>query len=332
MTARQLKWTGRYLYRLQGEKGSILIVALWSLLFLAALAVVVNAYTRSQLDVSAKLKHRVKMHYLAKAGVKRAILEIENDTADSYDALKDAWSNNEDAFKEIRLGDGMFTIVLVDEERKVNINKASYPVLKNFFEIVGETTSQEASDIAASIIDWRDEDGEPRENGAESGYYLTLDPAYTCKDGDFEVLEELLLVKGMTQEIFNKVSNRITVYGAGAVNINTTDELVLRSLGIGESLAEKIIHFRNGNDGEEATSDDNIFEAVGTIREALDKREGLSQEEIKELNAVSAAGFLSVRSDNFRGQSVGQIKGADKSTQITFVFDRNKVVKYWRED
>ena len=356
MIIRPLKWIGRYLSRLQGNsayigKGSILIVVLWSLFFLSALALAVNAYIRSQLDLAAKLKDRAKMHYLAKAGVKRAILEIENDTTDSCDALKDAWSNNEDGFKEIKLGDGMFSIVrrllpplaeeagepeirygLVDEERKININKAPYSVLKNSFEIIGETTSQEAGDIAASIIDWRDEDEEPRENGAESGYYLSFSPGYACKNEDFEVLEELLLVKGMTQEIFNKAKDSITVYGEGAVNINTTDELILRSLGMGESLVEKIIYFRNGSDGEEATSDDNVFETVEAIAETLGSAEGLSREEISQLKGVLGAGLLSVRSDNFRGQSLGQMRNTDKSAQITFVFDRNKVIKYWREE
>ena len=97
-------------------------------------------------------------------------------------------------------------------------------------------------------------------------------------------------------------------------------------------LVEKIIHFRNGSDGEEATSDDNVFEIVKAIAETLGSAEGLSQEEIGQLKGVLGAGLLSVRSDNFRGQSLGQMRNTDKSAQITFVFDRNKVIKYWREE
>ena len=364
MVRGMLSWIGQCLFRWQDrigrvscglcrakkrntKRGSILIVVLWSLFFLSMLAVAVNAYVWPSLSLAGKLRDRAKMHYLAKAGVKRAILEIERDVTDSYDALNDSWSNNEDGFKEIELGDGTFSVQriaysgqgieeikygLVDEERKININKTSYVVLKQFFEIVGEAASQQASDIAASIIDWRDEDDEPQENGAENGYYLTLSPGYPCKNKDFEVLEELLLIKGMSQGVFDKVKDRITIYGTGAVNINTADELVLRSLGMAESLAEKVVHFRNGGDGKEATSDDNVFQSAGTIAETLNSTGNLSEEELSQLNSILGAGLLSVRSDNFMGQSFGKLAGKEVSRKIVFVFNRNKVLKHWREE
>jgi len=240
----------------QGEEGTILIGVLWSLFFLGALAVSINAYVWPQLDLAERLKDRTKMNYWAKAGVQRAIFEIiEEDTTDAYDALNESWSNNEEEFKEVTLGEeGSFSIKyqvgdseeesrygLIDEERKININKAPEATLARFFEIVGETASLEASEMAAAVMDWLDEDDEPRENGAESAYYQGLVPGYPCKNKDFEVLEELLLVKGMTQEIFDNIKERLTIHGAGAVNINTADGLVLRSLEMDESLAEKII-------------------------------------------------------------------------------------------
>jgi len=370
MTKGMLNWRGQCLYQWQDrkrfrlhascfmlhaenvrragyEKGSILIVVLWSLFFLSMLAVAVNAYIHPQLSLAGKLKNRVKTHYLARAGVKRAILEIERDTTDSYDALNDPWSNNEDGFKEMELGDGRFTISyqttddrqqtterygLVDEERKININKVSYTVLKNFFEIAGKVASQQASDIAASIIDWRDKNDEPQENGAESGYYLTLDPPYPCKNGDFEVLEELLLVKGMSWKVFDKVKDKITIYGTGAVNINTADKVVLQSLGMSKVLVEKVIHFRKGADGREATEDDNIFKNVNTIVSTLINSEGLSKSEIAQINELIHNGLICVYSSNFKGRSIGKVKGSQKSTEIIFVVDRNKVLKYWRED
>ena len=328
------------------QRGSILIIALWSLVLLSALAVAIYARVRPQLSLAGKLKERAQLYYLAKAGVRRALLEIENDPTDSCDALKDSWGNNEAIFKEVELGVGIFSIVsrlageaeddvkygLIDEERKINLNKASHSVLKSFFEVAGGTTSQEAEGIAASVIDWRDADDEHRENGAESGYYLTLAPGYPCKNQEFQVLEELLLVKGMTQELYDKVSGRMTIYGSGRVNINTADKLVLRSLGMGQTLAEKIIHFRKGNDGEEATVDDDVFESVSAIAVILDNAEDLGDEEISQLNGVLSRGFLSVCSNTFRGHAVGRMKNTDKSVQITFVCNRDKTIRYWRED
>jgi hypothetical protein len=56
-------------------------------------------------------------------------------------------------------------------------------------------------EIADSIIDWRDTDEQVSATGAESEYYQSLQPPYQCKNGPFETVEELLLVKGMTPEL-----------------------------------------------------------------------------------------------------------------------------------
>jgi len=53
-------------------------------------------------------------------------------------------------------------------------------------------------EIADCILDWLDEDDEPREFGAEIDTYSSLDPAYAPKNGPLEAIEELLLVEGVT--------------------------------------------------------------------------------------------------------------------------------------
>ncbi len=56
-------------------------------------------------------------------------------------------------------------------------------------------------DVADSIMDWMDPDDEPREFGAEVDYYAALQPGYAPKNGPFESLEELLLVRGVFPEL-----------------------------------------------------------------------------------------------------------------------------------
>jgi len=336
---------------LRNNKGSVIIVALWALFILGILALAINSYVRPQLSVAEELKYRTKMLYAAKAGLKMAIAEVLQDETDSYDALNDAWSNNEADFKNVAVGDASFSIRyetsaccyggedaqnirygLIDEERKININTASSAVLVNFFEIAGGIDSQRAAQIADSILDWRDTDDEPRPNGAESGYYTFLKPPYLPKNGNFQVLEELLLVRGMTPEIFDSVKGRITLYGKGAININTADILILRSIGISAPLAEKIVNFRKGIDGIEATKDDEIFENISTIADTLKSKVGLTDEESAQLNGILGSGSIAVKSDNFTGYCAAEVHGARKPTIVTFVFDRNKTVKYWREN
>jgi len=56
-------------------------------------------------------------------------------------------------------------------------------------------------DIADAILDWLDTDDEPRPLGAEIDYYSGLSPAYACKNGPLETVEELLLVRGVTPRL-----------------------------------------------------------------------------------------------------------------------------------
>jgi hypothetical protein len=64
-------------------------------------------------------------------------------------------------------------------------------------------------EVADAILDWIDEDDEPREYGAEIDYYASMQPAYAPRNGPLETIEELLLVRGVTPELlFGRDANR----------------------------------------------------------------------------------------------------------------------------
>ena len=64
-------------------------------------------------------------------------------------------------------------------------------------------------DTAAAIMDWIDEDDDPRDLGAESEYYSSIQPPYGPKNGPLDTVEELLLVRGVTpQLLFGLDTNR----------------------------------------------------------------------------------------------------------------------------
>lgn len=64
-------------------------------------------------------------------------------------------------------------------------------------------------EIADAILDWIDADDEPREFGAESADYASLQPPYAPRNGPLETVEELLLVRGVTpQLLFGIDTNR----------------------------------------------------------------------------------------------------------------------------
>lgn len=70
-------------------------------------------------------------------------------------------------------------------------------------------------EIADNILDYLDEDDEPRDYGAESEYYLSLPSPYEAKNGPLDSVEDLLLVKGVTPwMLFGADANRNGVIDA----------------------------------------------------------------------------------------------------------------------
>lgn len=99
---------------------------------------------------------------------------------------------------------------IVPESAKLNINVASAEQLTGLFNELLDPMAAVIPELVDSLLDWRDSDQDERSAGAESDYYQQLKPVgYVAKDGPFETVEELLLVKGFTAEVlFGEDYNR----------------------------------------------------------------------------------------------------------------------------
>lgn len=339
---------------MKSKTGSILIITLWALSLLSIFAVSLGHNIASQLRLADHLQDRLKMYYLAKAGIERAIIEVvDNDETPNYDSLNEIWANSEEFFKEVPLGDGYVTVSyrimngveqegkedeevygIMDESSKININKASAEILGVLLERVGELERDEAIDIANAIIDWRDVDIITSPGGAENKYYKNLKLSYECKNEKFQVIEELLLIKGMSPEIFSKIKDIITIYGEDKVNINTASFTTLYGLGLSKDLAERIIEFRQGSDGETGTEDDKIFKTIGELKSIGPLFRG----ESNQIDQLISLNMLTVRSDVFRINSSGILKRGKQQWQRSIVCIVKRQVKgtaqliHWHEE
>jgi general secretion pathway protein K len=84
------------------------------------------------------------------------------------------------------------------EAGKVNISRLGQPFESHCMGLEGE-----ARDVVTdSILDWRDADDLYRINGAENDYYQSLKEPYNCKNVNLDAIEELLLIRGVTQDLF----------------------------------------------------------------------------------------------------------------------------------
>jgi general secretion pathway protein K len=88
-------------------------------------------------------------------------------------------------------------VEVFDESGKLDLNGADPKMLEQLFLNFGLDFNA-AHSLAQAIEDWRDPDDETRLGGAESLYYLGLPQPYRPANQDFESVEELLLVRGVT--------------------------------------------------------------------------------------------------------------------------------------
>jgi general secretion pathway protein K len=336
-------------------RGSILMLVLWSFCLLAAFAVILGYEVRQKASLIKRLDERDRSRFIAEAGARKAISELKKEQVKSYDSLNDKWSNNPAAFKDIGVGGGTADISynytdtpsgdlevrygLVDEESKININNINdtnkadmLQVLQRLFVLVLNYNEAQAQELAASFIDWRDADDNLTVafGSAEDSYYTGLVYPYKAKNAALEVLEELILVKGMDENIFGKIRNYVTIYGGGRVNINTTSKIVLSALGLSEDIINKIIAFRAGDDGITGTADDNIFSASSDIVPQLSQFGHLSASEIAQLSTVVNQ-YLDVKSGFFSVDCRVKLNKNSIVNEMHCILNRNGKILYWRE-
>ncbi len=326
------------------QKGSVLIAVTWMLAVLSIFALAVSRQASQELLLGQWLRDRVAGRTLARAGVERALLEIQLDKMPAFEALNESWAVNEKAFREVPVGEGTFSVScsqdgetyygVCDESARVNLNLAGENPLKNLFRAVDpELEESDAVAIAQAIIDWRDGDDAQLADGAESSYYESLSPPYKAANAPFRAVEELSMVKGVTPELFQKVLPYVTVYSQGRVNLNTAPKTVLQALGLSPELAEKIAAFRAGADQVSGTKDDEIFQAVSQITESLSVGLSFSAEEFAQVSNAVAEGSVGVQSSVFRIQASGHLKhgGKNHDMMVTCVAKRDGTVLYWKQ-
>lgn len=330
------------------EKGSILFISLWTVCLLTIFSVVLGYQVRQKLTLAQRLDEKSKLHFIAQAAVTKAIVELKRQEQKPYDTLADAWSNNITAFSQMGIGDGKVNISydyiddksgarqiqygLADEERKININKAGMPALERLFRKVAGLDETSAQELAASVIDWRDGDSQlsiPL-GSAEDIDYRNLPHPYEARDQNFEILDELLLVNGMSQDLFEKIKDYVTIYGSGKININTVPRAVLLSLGLDNGIVDDIMSFRAGVDGVAGTTDDNFFDTAANIIPKFSQSYHLSASELAEFSAV-ADQYLVTNSKNFMIKAVAKLDNKKDTVELVCVVNRNGNILYWRE-
>lgn len=152
-----------------------------------------------------------------------------------------------------RIVDGhTYEMRIVSESGKFDVNATEFDRWLEILKACG-VDEEQAPDIANAIADWIDTDNLNRIGGAENDYYLSLTPGYLCKNAPIENIEELLLIKGVTPELFGGVEGApglrdfFSVFGSqDQLDINSASPLAFTLVpGLPTEVAEQIVSMRS---------------------------------------------------------------------------------------
>ena len=246
------------------QNGFVIIVVLCMVMMLAVMLFGFNSESRLNLrDVDNSVKSEQALN-CARSGLNITIATIRNavDIGTSK-PLQNLLSQT----NTFDLSDGTCAITMVEESSKLNINllknkqgkpdRAKIDQMLALIDIINRDASDNLPigyDLVLAIIDWVDNDDQVthlpfiknKSIGAEASYYNSLKTPYTCKNKPFDIIQEALLVKGMTAQTYDRIHNYLTVYGDGKININCASRPVIESLSekMDSALAQLIIEQR----------------------------------------------------------------------------------------
>jgi len=270
----------------QQSDGIALIVAVIAVLVLSALAAGFALSMKVETRLAFNANAETQLYWLGRSGVEVARWVLAQQRC-PYDSLNQIWAGGAGADCETNgplaglsldnypVGEGSVAIKIIDLERKANINTANAQELQQALTLMGVDAS-DISVVSDSIQDWIQPGDLPRVAGAKNAYYQGLDPPYDAKEAPMDDLSELLLVRGVTPEMYwggsatnhapatfqhrlgfgtapgeapNYAFGLVDVFtpiSNGRININTADANVLQLIpGVDADTAESIIRLRD---------------------------------------------------------------------------------------
>ena len=235
------------------RSGIALVLVMMTIIVLSVIVGSLALSMTTEMRLARNTEYDAQMEWMGRSGIEVARYAMANKCPDQkgIDALDQYWaggttpcSNGVENFplKNIQLGGGHIDITITDMERKWDINQVANPrspqreILQKALAEAGVTDEEQSSTIIDSILDWINPSSTSGFSGAKSDYYMGLNPPYYCKNGNIDDMSELLLIKGVTPEIYwgsrstNHPVSAFQQHGGGAFGSSTP---TVRSTGAG---------------------------------------------------------------------------------------------------
>ena len=297
-------------------RGSALIAVLWLVAALSAIAFTVASTVQSEVGRVSNSADGLKAYYLATGAVERALLYIEwgprYRNPDGSPLYYDGGP-----FMRFQFPTGQALVEVIPETSKLNVNYAAPEDLYRLALALG-AGPERARTVALGIVDWRTPQLDP-----SAGLSLSGTSSFGPRHASFEEIEELLLVEGMTPELFygtyepdaqgrlvrrRGLADCLSVYGsAGALDANTADPAVLAAVGVPSDVISVIAGLR-----QQAPLSREQLTALGTGLSGME-RVGIVQGTVFTLRATAQSRLENGTLSDARRSVAALIKMLDRS-------------------
>ncbi len=203
------------------RRGTVLILVLVVVVLLSLSAYRFSDGMLTERQVVRATHRSLHLRSAAESGVEAAAAFLEDREARTLEPITGNTRRFQNAvIGELERGQARFTILntpaerndrgqyplerigLANESARLNLNTlALEPLRRKESRHRLLALPRMTAPIADAILDWMDEDDQPSEYGAESNYYLTQTPPRYPRQSRFESIEELLAVRGVTEEL-----------------------------------------------------------------------------------------------------------------------------------
>ena len=240
---------------MKNRRGIAMLAALWLVVGITVVSLEISLVGRERRQVGIAAADRAHgsaaalgAFAMTQARLESALRAGPQSTAGAIGGARaaDPWLGVDSIYSGSTLVDSMTVQVhAVDLGTRLNINTLSESELRALFSnLLGDFVV--ADQLAQSISDWRDPDDITRARGGERDDYIKAKLLRLPTNQNFRDLEELLDVKGMTQDIYAVVSPYLTTLGSAQVNLNSAPAPVLRVLpGMTDEIVARILAMRS---------------------------------------------------------------------------------------
>jgi len=237
--------------RVAARKGSALLMVLWLTAALSALGLAVANDVRSETERTETHVDDSRAYFEARGAVERAALHVlwasEYFSADRRPMYYQSGNPN----MELDFPSASVHVDVIPETSKLSLNFTRPEELVRLLLALG-ATQDKALEITAAIVDWR-KPVDPVSPSPFDAFYLSQTPSFIPRHASFQENEELLLVKGVTTELYygsalganhDGLRDCLSVYGSGAVDINTARPATFEAIGLSAADADTLVKSR----------------------------------------------------------------------------------------